>query len=140
MRTSDDRIAGFTDGFGSGGGSVDRVYRGAFTRDAGEAAMRQALTDGIPSGTLVFAISDVVAIGALTAIRESGREVGADIALAGFDDIPTARDVSPALTTVHVPLETVGYETLRAAVDDAWQYDPAAIRLEVLLRASTPER
>lgn len=140
VRTSDDRIAGFTDGFGSGGGSVDRVYRGAFTRDAGEAAMRQALADGIPSGTLVFAISDVVAIGALTAMREAGRAVGADIALAGFDDIPTARDVSPALTTVHVPLETVGYETLRAAVDDGWQYDPAAIRLEVLLRASTPER
>ena len=79
----------------SGGGSIDRVYRGAFTRDAGEAAMRQALADGIPSGTLVFAISDVVAIGALTAIREAGREVGSDIALAGFDDIPTARDVTP---------------------------------------------
>ena len=38
------------------------------------------------------------------------------------------------------PLEDIGYETLRAAVDDAWQQDPAGIRLEVLLRASTPER
>ena len=140
VRTSDDRIAGFTAGFGSGGGSVDRIYRGAFTRDAGEGAMRAALADGIPSGTLVFAISDVVAIGALTAIREAGREVGADIALAGFDDIPTARDVTPALTTVRVPLEDIGYQTLRAAVDDAWQHDPDGIRLEVLLRASTPER
>jgi LacI family transcriptional regulator len=140
VRTSDDRIAGFTDGFGSGGGSVDRVYRGAFTRDAGEAAMRDALADGIPSGTLVFAISDVVAIGALTAMREAGREVGPDIALAGFDDIPTARDVTPPLTTVRVPLEDVGYQTLRAAVDDPWEFDPAAIRLEVLLRASTPGR
>ena len=140
VRTSDDRIAGFTDGFASGGGSVDRVYRGAFTRDAGEVAMREALADGIPSGTLIFAISDVVAIGALSAMREAGREVGPDIALAGFDDIPTARDVTPPLTTVRVPLEDVGYQTLRAAVDDAWEFDPAAIRLEVLLRASTPGR
>ena len=41
VRTSDDRIAGFTDGFSSGGGSIDRIYRGAFNRDAGEAAMRR---------------------------------------------------------------------------------------------------
>ncbi|MEU1972663.1 LacI family DNA-binding transcriptional regulator [Microbacterium sp. NPDC019599] len=140
VRTSDDRIAGFTEGFGSGGGSVDRIYRGAFTREAGERIMRQALADGIPSGTLVFAISDVVAIGALGAIRESGREVGADIALAGFDDIPTGRDVTPGLTTVRVPLDDVGYQSLRAAIDDSWTQSPDSLPLEVLVRGSTPER
>ncbi|WP_345800540.1 LacI family DNA-binding transcriptional regulator [Microbacterium sp. AZCO] len=138
VRTSDDRIAGFTAGFTSGGGTIDRVYRGAFTREAGERVMREALADGIPSGTLVFAISDVVAIGALTALREAGRVAGADVALAGFDDIPAARDVAPALTTVRVPLDVVGYEALRAAVDESWQQDPAGIPLEVVLRDSTP--
>jgi LacI family transcriptional regulator len=102
--------------------------------------MRDALADGIDPGTVVFGISDVVAMGALSAARESGPEIGFDIALAGFDDIPTRRNVTPALTTVHVPLEDVGYESLRAAVDDAWQQDPDSIRLEVLLRASTPGR
>ncbi|QIG39331.1 LacI family transcriptional regulator [Microbacterium sp. 4R-513] len=140
VRTSDDRIAGFTDGFGAGGGAVDRIYRGAFTREAGERLMRQALDDGVEPGTVVFGISDIVAIGALTAVREAGREVGADIALAGFDDIPTSRDVTPELTTVRVPLEDVGYQTLRAVVDETWQQDPDSIRLEVLVRASTPER
>ncbi|WP_243076443.1 LacI family DNA-binding transcriptional regulator [Microbacterium sp. SS28] len=140
VRTSDDRIAGFTEGFAAGEGTVDRIHRGAFTRDAGERIMREALAEGIEPGTVVFAISDVVAIGALSAVREAGREIGADIALAGFDDIPTGRDVTPALTTVRVPLEDVGYETLRAAVDDAWQQEPGSIRLEVLLRASTPGR
>ncbi|MFH8251972.1 LacI family DNA-binding transcriptional regulator [Microbacterium sp. B2969] len=140
VRTSDDRIAGFTAGFASGGGAVVRVYRGAFTREAGERVMREALADGIEPGTLVFAISDLVAIGALTALREAGRSVGSDIALAGFDDIPAARDVSPALTSVRVPLESVGYQALRAAVDETWQQDPAGIPLEVVLRDSTPRR
>lgn len=140
VRTSDDRIAGFTEGFGAGGGSVDRVYRGAFTREAGERLMREALSDGLEPGTLVFGISDVVAIGAVSALREAGRAIGSDVALAGFDDIPTGRDVTPALTTVRVPLEDVGYQTLRAAVDETWQQDPDSIRLEVLVRDSTPER
>ena len=140
VRTSDDRIEGFTAGFAAGGGSVERVYRGAFTRDAGERIMSEALADGIEPGTLVFAISDVVAIGALTAIRAAGREVGSDIGIAGFDDIPTSRDVTPALTTVRVPLDDIGYETLRAAVEDAWEQSADSIRLDVLLRASTPRR
>ncbi|MGM7671738.1 LacI family DNA-binding transcriptional regulator [Microbacterium sp. A93] len=136
--TSDARLAGFEDGFTAAGGAQPRVYRGAFTRDSGTDVMAQALADGIDPGTLVFGISDVVAIGALSAIRASGREVGVDIALCGFDDIPTGRDVTPALTTVHVPLEDVGYESFRAATDPDWVQDDDALRLEVLLRSSTP--
>jgi LacI family transcriptional regulator len=136
--TSDSRVAGFTEGFIAGGGAEPRVYRGAFTRDSGADVMARALADGIDRGTLVFAISDVVAIGALSAIRDAGREVGTDIALCGFDDIPTGRDVTPALTTVRVPLQEVGYETFRAATDPEWQQDDDALRLEVILRASTP--
>ncbi|WP_439590784.1 LacI family DNA-binding transcriptional regulator [Microbacterium sp.] len=140
MRTSDDRVAGFTEGFTSGGGEPPRVYRGGFTRDSGERLMHEALEDGIEPGTLVFGVNDVVAIGALAAIRAAGRSVGHDIALAGFDDIPTGRDVTPALTTVRVPLEAVGHETLRAAVDADWTVDPAALELSVELRDSTPPR
>lgn len=58
--------------------------------------------------------------------------MGDDVALAGFDDIPTGRDVTPALTTVRIPLEEVGYQALHAATDAEWE--PAALRLEVLLR------
>ena len=65
--TSDDRTAGFTDGFTAAGGAVLRVYRGGFTRESGSQLMSQALHDGVEPGTLVFAISDVVAIGAMSA-------------------------------------------------------------------------
>ena len=48
----------------------------------------------------VFAANDVVAMGALTAIHAAALHVPADIAVMGFDDIPLARQLSPALTTV----------------------------------------
>lgn len=136
--TSDNRTAGFTEGFGALGGTVSRVYRGGFTRESGFQLMAQALAEGVAPGTLIFAISDVVAIGAMTAVREAGRIVGSDIALCGFDDIPAGRDVTPGLTTVRIPLEDVGYLALRAAVDDEWDAAALPLPLEVVLRDSTP--
>ena len=140
VRTSDDRIAGFSEGFGSGGGRIERIYRGSFTRESGQQLIEDALRDGIEPGTVVFGISDVVALGTLSVLRAHGREVGPDIALAGFDDIPSAGDVTPGLTTVRVPLETVGYRTLHAALDDQWAPAAAPVPVEVIIRGSTPER
>jgi len=137
--SSDHRVAGFTQGFTAGGGVVAGLYRDSYTRDSGYGLMRQLLADGVDPGTLVVGVSDQVAIGALSALREAGREPGADIAVAGFGDTLTGRDVTPALTTVHVPLEQVGYQALRATVDPGWVPSEARIGLEVVLRASTPE-
>ncbi|MFS0910549.1 LacI family DNA-binding transcriptional regulator [Microbacterium sp. 179-I 3D2 NHS] len=137
VRTSDERLDGFRVGFEAAGGVVERVLRGDFRRESGTSAMRQALADGVGKGTLVFAISDVVAIGAMAAVREAGREVGGDVAVCGFDDVPSSRDVTPALTTVRVPLSDVGYQAFRATVDRDWQQTP--LPLQVVVRASTPE-
>ena len=93
---------------------------------------------GIEPGTVVFCIADAMAVGAMNEINAAGREVGPDIALAGFDDIPTARDVTPALTTVHVPLRNAGYQALRAAVDEEWEQDSSSLAVRVVLRDSTP--
>ncbi|MFS0865789.1 LacI family DNA-binding transcriptional regulator [Microbacterium sp. 179-B 1A2 NHS] len=136
--TSDARLDGFANGFVTAGGDEPRVYRGRFTRESGHEMMTRALADGIEPGTVVFGISDVVAIGAMSALRSAGRAPGEDIALAGFDDIPTGRDVTPALTTVRVPLEEVGYQAFRAAIDPEWTPNDDTLRLEVLVRASTP--
>ena len=138
VRSSDDRIAGFKDGFTASGGAVGRVYRQGYTRLSGYSLMRQALADGLRPGTLVFGVSDMVAVGALAALREGGRQVGDDIALAGYDDTATGRDVTPALTTVSIPLEEVGYQALRAAVDPDWTPQSAHIGFEVVMRDSTP--
>ena len=140
IRTSDDRIAGFTEGVTGAGGTVRDVVRSGFTRDAGYAAAQQLLADGLDAGTLVFGVSDVVAIGIMSAIRDAGRSVGTDIAVAGFDDIATGRDIRPGLTTVRVPLEDLGLRALRAAVEDDWDASQPALPLEVIVRGSTPPR
>lgn len=136
--TSDERLSGFDEGFAAGGGAVERVLRGDFRRESGSRLMAQALAEGVERGTLVFGMSDVVAIGAMSAIRDAGRGIGDDIAVCGFDDVPSSSDVSPALTTVRVPLSDVGYQAFRATVDEDWQQAP--LLLDVVVRASTPGR
>lgn len=136
--TSDDRVRGFTAGFASGGGFVAGVERGDFHRESGYESMARALRAGVAPGTLVFGMSDVVAIGAMSAIRDAGRRIGDDIAVCGFDDVPASVDVTPRLTTVRVPLSEVGYQAFRATVDDDWTAEP--LPLEVIVRDSTPGR
>jgi len=70
----------------------------------GYEAMQRLLThpDSIP--TAVFAFNDMIALGAMRAIRESGRRIPDDVALVGYDDIPMAGFSTPTLTTVRQPL------------------------------------
>ncbi|MEA2706038.1 MAG: LacI family transcriptional regulator [Gemmatimonadaceae bacterium] len=58
--------------------------------------------------TAIFAANDAMAIGALSALRESGVRVPEEIAVAGFDDIPLARYMDPPLSSVHVPICELG--------------------------------
>jgi LacI family transcriptional regulator len=69
------------------------------TEAGGYAAMRKLLA-GSPRPRAVFAANDMMAMGAMVAIREAGLCVPEDIAVAGFDDIPVARLLNPSLTTV----------------------------------------
>jgi DNA-binding LacI/PurR family transcriptional regulator len=59
--------------------------------------------------TAVFVASDLVAFGALIAIKERGLRIPADIALVGFDDVRLAPYVDPPLTTVRLPAYELGY-------------------------------
>jgi LacI family transcriptional regulator len=80
---------------------------GGFTEQGGYAAAMSLLQ--LPDGpTAIFAANDSMAIGALSALRESGVRVPEDIAVAGFDDIPLARFMDPPLSSVHVPICELG--------------------------------
>ena len=83
------------------------VLRGDFTERSGhDAGKRLAARGQRPDA--VFAANDVMAIGCMVAFREEGLRVPDDVALAGFDDIPLAALVSPALTTVRVRIAELG--------------------------------
>jgi LacI family transcriptional regulator len=86
-------------------------------------------------GPCFFAVNDVMALGAMTALREAGLDVPRDAQVAGFDDIPTLRDFRPALTTVRLPLELIGERAVQLALAaDGETSEP--IEGEVLLRDS----
>ncbi|MGO4391369.1 LacI family DNA-binding transcriptional regulator [Variovorax sp. M-6] len=71
-----------------------------FVQDAGARAMAAFLAQR-PLCSAVFAANDLLAIGAMAAIRAAGLRIPDNIAVAGFDDIPAAALMYPALTTVH---------------------------------------
>jgi len=87
------------------------VLPGDFNEDSGYRAGQQLLTMQ-PRPDAVFAANDMMAIGCMAAIREAGLRIPDDIAVAGFDDVPMARYVTPALTTVRVRIAELGKEAL----------------------------
>jgi LacI family transcriptional regulator, galactose operon repressor len=87
-----------------------------FDRESGYLATRELLARD-RSFTAIFAATDVVASGALVALREAGLRVPEDISVAGYDDIPLARDLTPELTTVHVDHEELGRTAVRHALN-----------------------
>ncbi|MFF5258342.1 LacI family DNA-binding transcriptional regulator [Actinomadura viridis] len=140
LTTVADRLGGFADTLAEAGIELpeDQVIEAGFTRDGGYAAAERLLSGGdLP--TCVFAVTDVMAIGALAAFRDHGVDVPGQVSLAGFDDIPIVRDLTPPLTTVALPLDLMGERVMELAVRE-----PAArrsrverIKGEVVLRGST---
>jgi LacI family transcriptional regulator len=115
--TARERLSGFLRGLadaGIGPGQV-RVVPGAFTRDGGVEASRALLTEGI-AATCVFAVNDVMAVGAMSEFRRAGVSIPDDVSIAGFDDIATLRDVAPRLTSVSLPLESMGSRAVELAL------------------------
>lgn len=85
----------------------DLVIEADYTLMDGKEAMHRLLSLPTPLSA-VFAASDVLAMGALAAIREKGLEVPKDISIAGFDNIDFASYCDPPLTTVKVPANEMG--------------------------------
>lgn len=146
LLTARDRLEGFRDGLSKAGAPAPEVVvRGEFTRDGGYAAMSELLdaADGGVGGIeCVFAVNDVMAVGAMAACRDRGLSLPGDLALAGFDDIVTLRDVHPGLTTVRLPLEEAGLLALELVLTAEEGAAPRQRRIkgEVVVRASTPAR
>lgn len=141
--TASDRTTGFVAAAAERGiTAVDTIF-GDFTRDGGfEAAWelieKLDLSPGSGEPLCVFAVNDVMAIGAIAAFREAGLRVPDEVQVAGFDDIPTLRDSVPALTTVRLPLTELGERAVELTLGDA-AGEPGVVSVngEVVLREST---
>ena len=97
----------------------DHVVDADFTRAGGRAAAIELLRRR-PEVTAILALNDVMAAGVLAALRDDlHRAVPAEVSVIGFDDLPQAADLHPALTTVRLPLEEIGERAMRLILEDA---------------------
>jgi len=88
------------------------IASGGFDDDEAFVTIQQMLREGV-NFDAVFAGDDDAAAGAYRALKMAGRLIPGDVAVVGFDDVSFARYLSPALTTVHAPIEEVGREAVR---------------------------
>lgn len=111
-----DRLAGYRQALEGRGLPYDEalVAEGDFSEDGGRLAMQRLLTQAPDA---VYAASDMMAVGAMKVLKEAGRRIPDDVAVAGFDDLPVASIVEPALTTVRQPIERLGAMAAEVLLD-----------------------
>jgi len=137
---SQDRLAGYRHALEAAGIPYDPmlVEEAAFDAGSGHRAMERLLARGPIEA--VFVASDVVAFGAIAAIREAGLSVPADISVVGFDDIALAAYFDPPLTTVRLPAHDLGLAAGTALLDRVAGRpvpDRTLLPTELIVRSST---
>lgn len=154
VRQSRSRLAGVRDAIASSGERIELsvLELGAFTAGEGRAGVRGLLvesglaapmgTDGIIAParpltvadlpgelpTAIFCANDLIAFGAMTALRDAGIRIPEDISLVGFDDIEMAAQMSVPLTTVAQPTAELGW-----VAADMLLSEPVTVRHETLM-------
>ena len=116
----EDRFAGFRQALADYDLPFDDalIAEGNFSQESGYKAM-QRLMPHAPDG--VFAISDVMAVGAQQALRHAGMNTSDGVVIVGFDDLPQATNADPPLTTIRQPIDKLGavaVEMLQQAFDE----------------------
>jgi LacI family transcriptional regulator len=116
----------------------DLVRTAVFVPQSGHIAMEALLA--LPDRpTAVFAASDVVALGAMSAIQDSGLKVPQDIAIIGFDDIFLAAHACPPLSTVRVPAYGLGWtaaDVLITLIEGDEEVSSVTLETELIIRES----
>ncbi len=131
LATVAQRLAGFTSVV-----ARPQVAAADFTREGGRAAAHELLL-AHPGLTAIFALNDLMAAGALAALRELGRPVPAQVSVVGFDDLPVATDLTPGLTTVRLALSDIGAQAMRLLLDDEPGGRSVPAAAELVVREST---
>lgn len=139
----EERIGGYADGLAAAGRRVDEtlIARTDVSKSGGREAMDRLLAVH-PDLTGVLCTSDIIAAGALQALKLSGRRVPDDVAVVGYDDSEIATATDPALTSVHQPLREMGAAAAQMVL--AWLNGQAketnqVLPMSLVLRASAPE-
>jgi LacI family transcriptional regulator len=114
---AEERLRGYRAALADAGIAPDAALEseGDFTEDGGYRAVQRLLKLDHPP-TAIFAANDSTAIGAMSALREAGVSVPGQVAVAGFDDIPISRYLTPALSSVRVSINDLGARAMEQLV------------------------
>lgn len=132
---SQERFEGYRKALEDYGISFDPelVYKGDFSPYSGYIALKELLLLG-GNFTALFSANDQMAIGAMKALKNSGRQIPKDVAIVGFDDLSVSSLIEPALTTLHVPTYQMGRVAAKIILDTAkGKYAPQNNELETTL-------
>ena len=135
-----DRLLGYRQALAAAGAlDPGMIAYGDFSLMSGQHALFRLL-DHRPGIDAVFAASDLMAVGALHALRRLGRRVPRDVAVIGFDDLPAAQQADPRLTTVRQPVDAMGTslvsEILAQIADPDREPSHVVLDTQLILRGS----
>ncbi|HEX8993587.1 MAG TPA: LacI family DNA-binding transcriptional regulator [Anaerolineales bacterium] len=116
------------------------IKEGNYTPASGFHAMKDLLAEN-PPPTAVFIASDVVAVGAILAVKRAGLRIPQDLAIVGFDDIPMAEFLDPPLTTVRLPAYGLGWaggeRLIRLIRGEGLDHNGLFLESQLVIRDST---
>jgi len=136
------RVQGLSQGLERAGIYLDdRLVRvGDLTQRGGYTQASLLLDLAVPP-TAIVACNDLMAFGAMSAAQERGLEVGRDIAITGFDDIPMAEYSHPPLTTLHQPVYQIGEKVclmlIQRLAGETLEEEHIILRPRLVLRQSS---
>jgi LacI family transcriptional regulator len=116
------------------------VVESGYTEEGGARAAERLLA--VPDRpTAIFAVTDMTAVGAFGVARRMGLRIPEDVAIVGYNDIPLATRIVPALTTVHVPIHDFGAAAARLLLEQIDSGEPSRRRVifnpQLIVRGST---
>lgn len=142
-RSGHGRLDGYRAAMAAAGLAVDPgwVLHGTPVAEGGRDAAL-ALLAAHPALSALLCYNDLVAVGALRACADLGRRVPEDVAVVGFDDIPLAALVTPALTTCRIPRHALGVRAVRLLLaqvrGEPLDRQEVVLEPELVIRASAP--
>ncbi len=117
LMSSTERVRGFTKAWATIGAPAPCIAGGGFTHEGGRAAI-EPFIERFAKGelTALFAVNDLMALGAMDRLRAAGVETPGEVSIVGFDDIKPARYVNPRLTTIRQDVGGLGGSAVNALI------------------------
>ena len=133
------RLAGYQAALDDAGAPAPLLISAGISQAAGVRAF-ESLAQAKRKPTAVLAMSDMTAIGVITAATQAGMNVPSDLSVVGFDDLPLAAWTNPALTTVRQPIVDKGRIAARLLIQrlqGRTAQSPSPLATRLIVRAST---